>query len=193
MAEQPLRRRADLGIDVRGLRHREGLLSFSHVGRFAELSRQDESVIGLLRYCEANTRNQKVILALSDRWYNIKVLVKQKIVELQNIWLLICDLNEQIEKFSLIITKTEHFYYNTLLTINETNHNIMKFIDNLYNTIRDDDKLLKYLNQSYMNVMMMSAKFFLFRNRETFKQKILFINSKWDALHNDISAKIKKV
>jgi hypothetical protein len=157
------------------------------------LSRQDESVIGLLRYCEANTRNQKVILALSDRWFNIKVLVKQKIVELQNIWLLICDLNEQIEKFSLIITKTENFYYNTLLTINETSNNIMKFVESLYNTIRDDDKLLKYLNQSYMNVMIMAAKFVLFRNSENFKQKILFINSKWDALHNDICAKIKKV
>jgi hypothetical protein len=69
----------------------------------------------------------------------------------------------------------------------------MKFIESLYNTIRDDDKLLKYLNQSYMNVMMMAAKFVLFRNSENFKQKILFINSKWDALHNDICAKIKKV
>ena len=157
------------------------------------LNHQDESIMSLLRYCETNTRNQKVILALSDRWYNIKVLVKQKIIELQNIWLLICDLNEQIEKFSLIVTKTENFYYNTLLTINESNRNMMKFIENLYNTIRDDDKLLKYLNQSYMNVIMMAAKFVMFRNNELFKQKILFINSKWDKLHNDIAGKIKKV
>ena len=154
---------------------------------------QDESVTRLFKYCTINTHNRKLVLCLHERWQKIKLTITEKILELQNIWLHICDLNEQIERFNIIWTKTNNFYLNTLLTMTSNNLNLIKFIEHLYSTIKDDDKLIKYLNQSYICLIKMTIKFPLFHQNENFKQRIMFLNSKWDDLHNEIAIKIKGV
>jgi len=155
------------------------------------LYKQDESVQKLLRQCASNSINQRLVSNLSDRWHNLKISVKEKTYEIQNLWLLICDLNEQIEKFYLILNKTESFYSNTLLTITGNDASLIRFIEELYQTIRADDKLLKYLNESYINIVKITPQFRLFRLNEKFKETVMYINSKWDDLHNKIAIKIK--
>lgn len=154
---------------------------------------QDESVVELLNYCFVNVRNKKLVKNLYDRWRDLKHIVKQRILEIQNLWLIVCDLNEQIEKFSLILGKTQNFYKNTLVRMVDRDSNIMQFIEELYMTIREDDKLLKYLNESYISLSKLTTNFITFRRTETFRKNILFLNAKWDDLHNEIAIKLKQV
>jgi hypothetical protein len=53
--------------------------------------------------------------------------------------------------------------------------------------------LLKYLNESYINIVKITPQFRLFRLNEKFKGTVMYINSKWDDLHNEIAIKIKNV
>lgn len=156
-----------------------------------------------------NKHNQIIILNIKERWNNLKLIIKDKIFKIQNVWLLLCDLTDQIENFNLIINKTETFYRNTILltesqaaaSINLSSsiqqslsaNIIFKLIEELYDTIKDDYKLIKYLNESYVNFAKSVNNFELFEHLEKFKQKLLSINSRWDSLHNEIAIKIKLV
>jgi hypothetical protein len=60
-------------------------------------------------------------------------------------------------------------------------------------TIQDDYKLIKYLNESYVNFAKMINSFEMFKRLDKLKQNLLDINSRWDNLHSEIAIKIKLV
>jgi len=141
----------------------------------------------------SNKQNQVVIMSIKHRWQNIRLLVKEKIFLVQNIWLLYCDLNDQIENFYLVIEKTDQFYKNTLQSANNNPKMFLKLIQELYFTIQNDFKLVKYLNESYVNFASLASYFSLFQLLDMFKEKFHRINSEWDTLHNEIAIRIKMV
>ena len=141
----------------------------------------------------SNKQNQLVIMSIKHRWQNIRLLIKEKIFLVQNIWLLYCDLNDQIDNFYLVIEKTDQFYRNTLQSANNNPKMFLKLIQELYFTIQNDFKLVKYLNESYVNFANLASYFSLFHLLDMFKEKFHRINSEWDTLHNEIAIRIKMV
>jgi hypothetical protein len=177
------------------------------------LKKKDSEIESLFKYClsanknylHSNKLNQTVIMNLKTRWSNLKCTIDEKLSKLNSIWTLLCDINDQIENFLLVLNKTESFYKNILLSekkttlnYNENNsqnnqHNILKLIEDLYFTIKDDYKLIKYLNESYVKFTKFVANLDCFESLEPIKKKLLSINSKWDGLHNEIAIKINLV
>ncbi len=140
-----------------------------------------------------NKQNQAIVLNLKHRWQNIRLLIKEKIFLIQNIWIQLNDLNDQMENFYLVIVKTDQFYRNTLTTTNNNPKMFLKLIQELYFTIQEDFKLVKYLNDSYNNFSKLASYFSLIKLLNSFKEKFYRINSEWDQLHNEIAVKIKMV
>lgn len=168
---------------------------------FEQWAKKDPDVQSLFRSClnvnksslNGNKQNQLIILSIKHRWQNMRLLIKEKIFLIQNIWLLYCDLNDQIDNFYLVIEKTDQFYRNTLLSANNNPKMFLKLVQELYFTIQDDFKLVKYLNESYVNFSKLASYFSLHQLLNIFKEKFHRINSEWDTLHNEIAVKIKMV
>ncbi len=142
---------------------------------------------------DGNKKNQIFIGNLRERWSNLKSTLKEKICLIENVWIMLSDLNDQIGNFYSVLNKTEQFYRNTVLASNIKTSLALKIIAQLYQTIKEDYKLIKYLNESYVNFSKLINNFELFKRLETLKKPILELNSRWDSLHNEISIKIKMV
>ena len=142
---------------------------------------------------DGNKKNQIFIWNIRERWSNLKSTIKEKICLIENVWIMLSDLNDQIENFYSVLNKTEQFYRNTVLASNIKTNLALKIIAQLYQTIKEDYKLIKYLNESYVNFSKLINNFELFKRLETLKKPILELNSRWDSLHNEISIKIKMV
>ena len=164
-------------------------------------TKKDSDAQSLFRLClnvnknslNENRQNQAIVLNLKHRWQNIRLLIKEKIFLIQNIWIQLNDLNDQMENFYLVIVKTDQFYRNTLITTNNNPKMFLKLIQELYFTIQEDFKLVKYLNDSYNNFSKLASYFSLIKLLNSFKEKFYRINSEWDQLHNEIAVKIKMV
>ena len=182
------------------------LVSFDQIiGKKAELEnlleslkKRDNENQSLFKLClnanrhNGNRQNQMLISNIKERWINLKTVTKEKLYLIQNLWILLCDLNDQIEKFYMVLEKTESFYQSTLQVGN--NPNIMfKLIQELYLTIQDDFKLVKYLNESFVNFSKLANYFSCFELLNKMKEKFMSINGEWDNLHNEIAIKIKNV
>ncbi|RMZ97858.1 hypothetical protein BpHYR1_020011, partial [Brachionus plicatilis] len=155
-----------------------------------------------LNMYEANVQQMSFVTNLKSRWHDLKIVIRDKILKLSNIWLF---LNDQIENFYLILNKTEDFYTNILLSANYLvideceikNFELSKYtgffrlIEDLYATINEDNKLIKYLNESFINFSKYVHDFESTQCLEKIRHKLLEINSRWDALHNDIAIKIR--
>ena len=116
-------------------------------------------------------------------------------------------MNDQIENFYVILKKTEEFYNSILLDVNFQNFNesslnnfefskytsYFQLIGDLYVTINEDNKLIKYLNESFINFSKYVHDFESSQCLEKIREKLIEINSRWDALHNDIALKIRMV
>ena len=165
------------------------------------LKKKEPDMYGLFKSClnanrhNGNRQNQMLIGNVKERWQTLRQLAKEKLFLIQNLWLLLCDLNDQIENFYLVLEKTDTFYRNTLLTANHNNNPmaVLKLIQELYLTIQDDFKLIKYLNESYVNFAKVANYFSFFELLNKLKEKFLAINTQWDSLHNEIAVKIKIV
>jgi hypothetical protein len=164
-------------------------------------AKKDPDVQAIFKTClnanknmlNSSKQNQVVIMSIKHRWQNIRLLIKEKIFLVQNIWLLYCDLNDQIDNFYMVIEKTDQFYRNTLQSANNNPKMFLKLIQELYFTIQNDFKLVKYLNESYVNFANLASYFSLFHLLDMFKEKFHRINSEWDTLHNEIAIRIKMV
>ncbi|CAF0715881.1 unnamed protein product [Brachionus calyciflorus] len=152
---------------------------------------------------KSNKEQTNYINILKTRWTDLKFLIRDKLLKLSNIWLF---LNDQIENFYVILSKTEDFYTNILLNANnlvideneiDKNCELSKYtsffrlIEDLYSTINEDNKLIKYLNESFVNFSKYVHDFESAECLEKIKDKLMDINSRWDTLHNDIAIKIK--
>jgi hypothetical protein len=165
------------------------------------LNKKDAETQYLFKVClsangknlSGNKKNQIFIWNIRERWSNLKSIIKDKIYLLENVWIMLSDLNDQIENFYSVLNKTEQFYRNTVLTSNIKTRLALKIIAQLYQTIKEDYKLIKYLNQSYVNFSKLVNNFELFKRLETLKKPLIELNSRWDNLHNEISIKIKMV
>ena len=140
-----------------------------------------------------NKENQLLILSLKQRWSDLQMNVQEKIQSLESVRIMFADLNDQIENFNSILNKTESFYQNTLHASADKPYMILKIVEEIYMTIQDDYKLIKYLNESYVNFTKMINSFEMFKRLDKLKQNLLNINSRWDNLHNEIAVKIKMV
>ena len=166
------------------------------------LNKKDVETQHLFKMCisansknlNGNKKNQILILNIRERWSNLKSIVREKICLLENVWLMLCDINDQIENFYAVLNKTEQFYRNSLLTTHSNNAIMsLKLVAQLYSTIKEDYKLIKYLNESYVNFSKLISNFELFKRLETLRKPILELNARWDSLHNEIAIKIKTV
>lgn len=182
------------------------LVSFDQIiGKKAELEnlleslkKRDNENQSLFKLClnanrhNGNRQNQLLITNIKDRWTSLKTVTKEKLYLIQNLWIMLCDLNDQIEKFYMVLEKTETFYQSTLQVGNNPNY-MFKLIQELYLTIQDDFKLIKYLNESFVNFSKLANYFSCFELLNKMKQKFMAINGEWDNLHNEIAVKIKNV
>jgi hypothetical protein len=182
------------------------------------IKRKDQETESLLKQCmyanrsyfNSNKHNQFLIVNLKTRWSNLKAVVKGKIFKLNHVWVYLCDLNDQMEKFYIILNRTEVFYQNVLLSERKNSNkassspsrkvdgssranNVLRSIEDVYLTIKDDYKLIKYLNESYVNFAKFVGNLDACDCLETIKRKLLTINSRWDSLHNEIAIKINSV
>lgn len=145
-------------------------------------------------YFSSNSQNETLVLSLKERWSNLKLMIKDRLFKLNNVWILVSDLNEQMENFYQILSKTETFYKNTVSTSSScSNTCFMRLISELYLVINQDYKLIKYLNESYISLVKLVNNFSSNNCLNEMKQKLLSINSRWDALHNEIAVRIKTV
>ena len=146
-----------------------------------------------IKNLNGNKKNQVFVFSLRERWSNLKKMVKEKLCLIDNVWFMLSDLNDQIDNFYSVLNKTEQFYRNTLLASNIKTSMALKMIAQLYQTIKEDYKLIKFLNESYVNFSKLINNFELFKRLETLKKPILDLNARWDSLHNEIAIKIKMV
>jgi hypothetical protein len=162
------------------------------------LNDKDTQVQLLFKQClHANNLSNKtyeaIVLNLKERWTLLKQSVNEKIFLLKNTWMQMSDLNEQAKNINTILAKTEHFYRKTLLKAVGMPNMILKLIEELYLTIKDDYKLIKYLNESYVRLSKSANHFEMGRHLDQLKKKLVFINSQWDYLQNEIAKRIKQV
>jgi hypothetical protein len=151
-------------------------------------------------YFNANRHTRTLIVSVRQRWATVRAVARERIYKLSHVWTHLCDLSDQMEKFVGILSRTELFYQNVAAVSNKkpddnNGHNVLTAIEDIYLTIKDDYKLIKYLNESYVNF----AKFVgnldssSCQRLEAIKMKLLAINSRWDCLHNEIAIKINLV
>lgn len=175
------------------------------LGCLVKKDQNTDSVFKQAFYMYKTNKQQLAFISnLKARWDDLKILIRDKILKLSNIWLF---LNDQIENFYVILNKTEDFYTNILLHANnlviDENEiknfefskytSFFKLIEDLYATINEDNKLIKYLNESFINFSKYVHDFESSQCLEQIREKLLEINSRWDALHNDIAIKIRLV
>lgn len=143
-------------------------------------------------------QNELSVRDLKERWLNLKRAIKDRLFKLNNIWILVSDLSDQMENFAQVLNKTEHFYANISATaVTCTSACFMRQINELYTIINQDYKLIKYLNESYIClvklVCSLDSSMACNESLSEIKQRLLAINSRWDNLHNEIAFKIKSV
>lgn len=145
-------------------------------------------------YLNGNRQNESLIIGLKERWLNMKLFVREKLSKLNNVWLLISDLNDQMETFCQMLEKTEQFYAcNVSAGEAYSNVGLMTVISQLYMTMNQDYKLIKYLNESYVNLVKFISNFNTDICLNTIREKLMSINSRWNCLHNQLAVKIKLV
>ncbi len=137
-------------------------------------------------------QNQQLILNLKERWCSLKAVTKDKLLHIQSLWMLLTDLNDQMENFYMVLEKTETFYRHTCQAGNNPRV-VFKLIQELYLTIQDDFKLIKYLNESFVNFSKLASYFAFFDLLNKLKEKFMSLSNAWDSLHNEIAVKIKNV
>jgi len=137
-------------------------------------------------------QNQQLILNLKERWCSLKAITKDKLMHIQSLWMLLTDLNDQMENFYLVLEKTETFYRHTCHAGNNPRV-VFKLIQELYFTIQDDFKLIKYLNESFVNFSKLAGYFALYELLNKLKEKFMSLSNAWDNLHNEIAVEIKNV
>lgn len=164
------------------------------------LKKKDTEIQHLFKVClnanrsnlSGNKQNQQLIVNLKERWSSLKTITKDKLFLIQNLWMLLTDLNDQMENFYMVLEKTENFYRNTV-NVGNNPRIVFKLIQELYFTIQDDFKLIKYLNESFVNFSKLANYFSFFELLEKLKQKFMSLNNEWDSLHNEIAVQIKNV
>jgi hypothetical protein len=144
-------------------------------------------------YLQSNENNRLLISRLKKRWISLNKRILEKISYIQNLWSLLCDLNDQLESFQLTLTKSENFYKNTMLTCANNPRTTIRLIEDVYETIKDDYKLIKYLNESYISFGKLSSGYAFYKHLDDIKQRLIAINARWDHLHNQIAMQIKCV
>ena len=141
-----------------------------------------------------NKQNQMLIINIKERWNNLKVVAKEKGYLVQNLWILLSDLNDQMQNFFLVLEKTDTFYRSVIDVRNNNNPRVVfQMIQELYMTIKDDFKLIKYLNETFVNFGKVASYFSALELLNKMKEKFMALNSEWDSLHNEIAIKIKNV
>ena len=163
------------------------------------LKKKEPEALALFKLClsanrnnlNCNKQNRVLVDRMKERWNNLKNQAKEKILLMQNLWVSLCDLNDQIENFYLVLNKTDTFYRNTLLTVSESSGLTLRLVQELYETIKDDYKSIKYINESYVNFSRLASHFSVFHLLDKLKHRLLSVNSEWDRLHNEIAIKIK--
>lgn len=129
---------------------------------------------------------------IKERWNNLKLVAKEKGYLVQNLWILLSDLNDQMQNFFMVLEKTDTFYRSVVDVRNNNNPRIVfKLIQELYLTIQDDCKLIKYLNESFVNFSKIASYFSALELLNKMKEKFMALNNEWDNLHNEIAIKIK--
>lgn len=142
-------------------------------------------------YFKSNKHNRLLIMNLIGRWNKLKTIVSERAGKLNQLVVFLNDLNDQIEKFYTILNRTESFYQNMLSNKSHESKNVLKLVDELYQTIKEDYKLIKYLNESYVNfARLVGSLDFSYECLDYFRKKLLSLNSRWDSLHNQIAVKI---
>ena len=165
------------------------------------LNERENQVQSLFKQClhsnnaslNGNKNYEMIVLSIQERWNNLKINVNEKIYLLKNTWTQLNDLREQTENINAILDKTELFYRKTISKAIGMPNMILKLIEELYMTIKDDYKLIKYLNESYVKLSRSANYFEIGKNLECIKKKLILINSQWDYLQNEIAKKIRQV
>jgi len=147
-------------------------------------------------YLGGCSRNESLVHGLRERWSGLKRAIKDRLFKLNNIWILVSDLTDQMENFDNVLGKTEHFYANIRrsATSGMSSACFMRQIEELYLIINQDYKLIKYLNESYICLVKLVCSIDASSEcLNVIKQRLLAINSRWDGLHNEIALRIKSL
>lgn len=148
-------------------------------------------------YFGASRQNDAMIVGLRERWSALKRAIRDRLFKINNIWILVTDLDDQMNNFYQTLNKTEAFYRNICAPAADTavsDSSMIRQIGELYLIINQDYKLIKYLNESYICLVRLVCS--LEPSNECLgeiKRKLLDINARWDALHNEIALRIKSV
>jgi hypothetical protein len=129
---------------------------------------------------------------LRDRWLKLKLFIKEKLFYIEVTWTLVVDFEDQCKTFTAILNKTEQFYRN--ISINDNNNGKSNVLLELYNTIEQDTKAIKYLNSSFHSLTKYSQQFPSMSQRiQNFRRILSNLNKKWNQLNVEIEIKLKKV
>lgn len=169
----------------------ESLLECLH-GMEADAEAIFESSLNANRsYFGASSQNEAMIIGLRERWLSLKRAIRDRLFKINNIWILVSDLDDQMSNFYQTLNKTETFYRN--IVTNSSPVCFIRQINDLYLIINQDYKLIKYLNESYICLVKLVCTLDSNECLGEVKQKLLGINARWDGLHNEIALKIKSV